>query len=69
MGGSPPPSVTPLASSSFKVGAVLKVDMRDLYNKNIKMIPWKTTQKQALVPQNSTYSILRTFSSPLDIMG
>ena len=36
---------------------------------SIKMIPWKTTQKQALVPQNSTYSILRTFSSPLDIMG
>ena len=34
-----------------------------------KMIPWKTTQKQDLVPQNSTYSILRTFSSPLDIMG
>ena len=36
---------------------------------DIKMIPWKMTQKQALVPQNSTYSILRTFSSPLDIMG
>ena len=34
-----------------------------------KMIPWKMTQKQALVPQNSTYSILRTFSSPLDILG
>ena len=35
----------------------------------IKMIPWKTTQKQALVPQNSNYPILRTFPSPLDIMG
>ena len=34
-----------------------------------KMIPWKTTQKQDLVPQNSGYPILRTFSSPLDIMG
>ena len=33
-----------------------------------KMIPWKKTQKQALVPQNSPYSILRTFSSLLDIM-
>ena len=28
------------------------------------MIPWKTTQKQDLVPQNSGYPILRTFSSP-----
>ena len=35
----------------------------------IKMIPWKTTQKQDLVPQNSGYPILRTFSSPMEHYG
>ena len=34
-----------------------------------KMIPWKTTQKQALVPQNSDYPILRTFLPPWNIVG
>ena len=77
----PPPSLSPAPSSLILTflppasSLLLYLPLSSYFPPPIflltilKMIPWKTTQKQALVPQNSTYSILRTFSSPLDIMG